>query len=141
VYNLIEVISNEPNKNCDQSLVVSKIKQKNEYKKTYFNKTNRKQNKITRVNSQLIIKLINKKNKLYKKKKKRNIKHSKAFQEVKTQLQKKMRNGYWKYIEDRIFDIENTRTRSTKIQQTTPALHHSEVKVVYLQTPLIKGTF
>jgi hypothetical protein len=97
--------------------------------------------RLPRVNSQLIIKLINKKNKLYKKKKKRNIKHSKAFQEVKTQLQKKMRNGYWKYIEDKIFDIENTRTRSTKIQQTTPALHHSEVKVVYLQTPLIKGTF
>lgn len=61
--------------------------------------------RLPRVNSQLIIKLINKKNKLYKKKK-RNIKHSKAFQEVKTQLQKKMRNGYWKYIEDRIFDIE-----------------------------------
>ena len=62
--------------------------------------------RLPRVNSQLRIKLINKKNKLYKKKKKRNIKHSKAFQEVKTQLQKKMRNGYWKYIEDRIFDIE-----------------------------------
>ena len=49
--------------------------------------------------------LINKKNKLYKKKK-QNIKHSKAYQKVKAQLQKEMRNAYWKYIENRIFDIE-----------------------------------
>jgi len=49
--------------------------------------------------------LINKKNKLYKKKK-QNIKHSKAYQKVKAQLQKEMRNAYWKYIENMIFDIE-----------------------------------
>lgn len=42
-------------------------------------------------------KLINQKNKLQKMKK-QNIKHSKAYQKVKAQLQKEMRNAYWKYI-------------------------------------------
>ena len=56
------------------------------------------------VNNQLK-KLINKKNKLYKKKK-GNPKYKKQYHEIKTKLQKDMRNPYWQYIENMIFDIE-----------------------------------
>ena len=56
------------------------------------------------VNNQLK-KLINKKNKLYKKKK-RNPKYKKQYRETKTKLQNEMRNSYWRYIENMNFDIE-----------------------------------
>jgi hypothetical protein len=56
------------------------------------------------VNNQLK-KLINKKNKLYKKKK-HNPKYKEQYQKTKAKLQNEMRNSYWRYIENMIFDIE-----------------------------------
>ena len=56
------------------------------------------------VNNQLK-KLINKKNKLYKKKK-CNPKYKEQYQKTKAKLQNEMRNSYWRYIENMIFDIE-----------------------------------
>jgi hypothetical protein len=56
------------------------------------------------VNNQLK-KLINKKNKLYKKKK-GNPKYKEQYQKTKTKPQNEMRNSYWRYIENMIFDIE-----------------------------------
>ena len=56
------------------------------------------------VNNQLK-KLINKKEKLYRKKK-RNPKYIEQYQKTKTKLQNEMRNSYWRYIENIIFDIE-----------------------------------
>jgi hypothetical protein len=50
-------------------------------------------------------KLINKQNKLYKKIK-RNPKYKEQYQETKNKLQNEMRNSYWRYIENMIFDIE-----------------------------------
>ena len=49
--------------------------------------------------------MINKKNKLYKKKK-ANSKYTKAYKKIKTALQKELRNAYWKHVEKVIFDIE-----------------------------------
>ena len=66
------------------------------------------------VNNQLK-KLINKKIKLYKKKK-RNPKYKEQHHETKTKLQNKMRNSYWRYIENMIFDIEiNQINQASKI--------------------------
>jgi predicted RNA-binding protein YlxR (DUF448 family) len=48
-----------------------------------------------------IKKLINKKNKLFKKKNS-NSEQPKIYKEVKSKLQKEMRNSYWNYIENRI---------------------------------------
>ena len=52
-----------------------------------------------------IKKLINKKNKLYKKKK-HDTKYTNKYKQIKTQLQREMRTSYWRYIENMIFDIE-----------------------------------
>ena len=52
-----------------------------------------------------IKKLINKKNQLFKKKTS-NSEHTKIYKEVKSKLQKEMRNSYWNYIEHMIFDLD-----------------------------------
>ena len=52
-----------------------------------------------------IKKLINKKNKLFKKKTS-NSEHTKIYKEVKSKLQKEMCNSYWNYIENMIFDLD-----------------------------------
>ena len=63
------------------------------------NKTN-----LPWINNQ-IKKLIRQKNKLYRKKK-QDPKYSSRYKLTKTKLQKEMRNSYWNYIENMIFDIE-----------------------------------
>lgn len=50
-------------------------------------------------------KLIRQKNKFYRKKK-QDPKYSSRYKLTKTKLQKEMRNSYWNYIENMIFDIE-----------------------------------
>ena len=52
-----------------------------------------------------IEKLISKKNKLFKKKTS-NSDHTKIYKEVKSKLQKEMRNSYWNCIENMIFDLD-----------------------------------
>jgi hypothetical protein len=52
-----------------------------------------------------IKKLITKKNKLFKKKNS-NSERTKIYKEVKSKLQKEMRNSYWNYIENLILDLD-----------------------------------
>jgi hypothetical protein len=52
-----------------------------------------------------IEKLISKKIKLFKKKTS-NSDHTKIYKEVKSKLQKEMRNSYWNCIENMIFDLD-----------------------------------
>jgi hypothetical protein len=60
------------------------------------------------VNNQLK-KLINKKNKLYKKKK-CNPKYKEQYQKTKAKLQNEMRNSYWRYIENMILAAKGTQS-------------------------------
>jgi hypothetical protein len=45
-----------------------------------------------------------------------NSEHTKIYKEAKSKLQKEMRNSYWNYIENMIFDLKPKRTRPTKVQ-------------------------
>lgn len=67
-------------------------------------KTLGKKSKLPWLNRDLK-RLIKKKNKLYNKKKK-NPTYTAGYKKVKTKLQKEMRNAYWTYVENVIFDTE-----------------------------------
>jgi hypothetical protein len=61
-------------------------------------------------------------NKLYKKKK-RNPKYKEQYQKTKTKLQNEMRNSYWRYIENMIFDIEINEPDQPSFKNTPKKLY------------------
>jgi hypothetical protein len=65
-------------------------------------------------------------NKLYKKKK-RNPKYKEQYQKTKTKLQNEMRNSYWRYIENMIFDIEINEPDQPSFKNT-PQKRYSHIK-------------
>jgi hypothetical protein len=79
------------------------------------------------VNNQLK-KLINKENKLYKKKK-HNPKYKEQYQKTKAKLQNEMRNSYWRYIENMSFDIEINEVDQPSFNNTPKKLY-SNIKML-----------
>ena len=100
------LIENKDNMSLDNLWDTFKQHVQDTVKKNIPTKTIGNKSKLPWVNHQLK-KLINKKNKLYRKKK-QDTKYTKQYQQTKAKLQNQMRKCYWQYIENMIFDIEVT---------------------------------